>query len=58
MRPRHGKPKSECCQARVIKSANGEWTEFECQKCGVNTDADGRLYRYVLVDPSRASAPP
>lgn len=46
---RHGRPLSECCQAKLRQKYVGNWDEFECTKCSTNTDADGKLYRYTTT---------
>lgn len=50
MKQKHGKPQSSCCNAKLLKVVNGEWTEWVCQKCGTNLDENGQPYRYTPCD--------
>ena len=50
MKQTHGKPKSFCHNAKLIKDQVGEWTEWRCSVCGQNTDENGEEYHYLVRD--------
>lgn len=50
---RHGKPKSVCHNAPLVKDVVGEWTEWRCKVCGQNLDEHGQEYHYSVVGVTR-----
>lgn len=57
MKQKHGKPRSYCHQAKLLKRIVGEWIEWKCAECGEHVDEDGKPYRYTTSD-MHAAGPP
>jgi predicted RNA-binding Zn-ribbon protein involved in translation (DUF1610 family) len=54
MKRKEGKPTSACCGAKLRKTPDGEFTNFNCLECGQHVDEAGKPYRYLPTDPTRS----